>query len=153
MRERGSGAIVQMSSMGGQTAFPGFGAYCAAKFALEGLSTALAAEVGPHGIRVLMPEPGSFRTGFAGGGLHQSRELDAYKDTVGATRAFITGMDGEQPGDPAKAAAAILAALDAPEPLRLALGADAVDAIRDELDRRRADVDAYEAVSRAAVFD
>ncbi len=153
MRERGSGAIVQMSSMGGQTAFPGFGAYCAAKFALEGLTEALAAEVTPHGIRVLMPEPGSFRTGFAGGGLHQSEAIDAYADTVGQTREFITSMDGEQPGDPAKAAAAILAALDDPEPLRLALGADAVDALRDELERRRKDLDGYEDVARAAVFD
>jgi NAD(P)-dependent dehydrogenase (short-subunit alcohol dehydrogenase family) len=153
MRERRSGAIVQMSSMGGQTAFPGFGAYCAAKFALEGLSEALAAEVAPHGIRVLIPEPGAFRTGFAGAGLHQSDALDAYADTVGQTRAFITAMDGKQPGDPAKAAAAILAALDAPEPLRLALGADAVDALHDELDRRRKDLDGYEDVSRAAVFD
>ena len=117
MRERGSGAIVQMSSMGGQLAFAGFGAYCAAKFALEGLTEALAAEVAPFGIRVLIVEPGSFRTGFAGASMHHSRELDAYADTVGATRAFMAGMDGEQPGDPAKAAAAILAALDAPEPL------------------------------------
>jgi len=153
MRERGSGAIVQMSSMGGQLAYAGFGAYCAAKFALEGVTEALAAEVEPHGIRVLIPEPGSFRTGFAGASLHRSQELDAYKDTVGATRAFMASMDGEQPGDPAKAAAAILAALDAPEPLRLALGADAVEAIRGELDRRRADLDGFESVSRAAVFD
>jgi NAD(P)-dependent dehydrogenase (short-subunit alcohol dehydrogenase family) len=153
MRERGSGAIVQMSSMGGQLAYAGFGAYCAAKFALEGVTEALAAEVEPHGIRVLIPEPGSFRTGFAGASLHRSEELDAYKDTVGATRAFVASMDGEQPGDPAKAAAAILAALDAPEPLRLALGADAVEAIRGELDRRRADLDGFESVSRAAVFD
>ena len=65
----------------------------------------------------------------------------------------MASMDGEQPGDPAKAAAAILAALDAPEPLRLALGADAVEAIRGELDRRRADLDGFESVSRAAVFD
>jgi len=153
MRERGSGAIVQMSSMGGQLAYTGFGAYCAAKFALEGLTEALAAEVEPHGIRVLIPEPGSFRTGFAGASLYRSQELDAYKDSVGATRAFMASMDGEQPGDPAKAAAAILAALDAPEPLRLALGADAVEAIRGELDRRRADLDGFESVSRAAVFD
>ena len=153
MRERGSGAIVQMSSMGGQVAYPGFGAYCAAKFALEGLTEALAAEVAPHGIRVLLPEPGSFRTGFAGAGLQQSRELDAYADTVGRTREFITGMDGRQPGDPAKAAAAIVAALDEPEPLRLALGADAVDVMGEALGRRRADLEGYADVSRAAVFD
>ena len=86
--------------------------------------------------------------------MHRSHELDAYTDTVGATRAFMASMDGEQPGDPAKAAAAILAALDAPEPpLRLALGDDAVEAIRGELDRRRADLDGFESVSRAAVFD
>ena len=153
MRERGSGAIVQMSSMGGQVAYPGFGAYCAAKFALEGLTEALAAEVAPHGIRVLLPEPGSFRTGFAGAGLQQSRALDAYADTVGRTREFITGMDGKQPGDPAKAAAAIVAALDDETPLRLALGADAVDVMGEALGRRRAELEGYADVSRAAVFD
>ena len=81
--------------------------------------------------------------------MHYSPEIDAYAATVGPTRAFLAGADGTQPGDPRKAATAILAALDAPEPpLRLALGADAVDAIRAKHERLRHDLDAWEAVSR-----
>ncbi len=149
MRAQGSGSIVQMSSMGGQLAGPGFGAYCSAKFALEGLSSALTEEVGPLGVRVLIVEPGSFRTEFGGGRLHRSREIDAYAGTVGPTRAYIDSMDGTQPGDPRRAAEAVLVALDAPNPpLRLALGADAVEAIRAEQVRRRADLDAWEKLSR-----
>jgi len=154
MRRRGSGAIVQMSSFGGQVAYPGFSAYCATKFALEGYSEALAAEVGPLGIRVLVVEPGAFRTGFSGGGLVESAVIDAYADTVGPTRAMIKGIDGTQPGDPARAAAAIRTALDAEHtPLRLPLGDDAVDGVLDHLDRVRDEVRAWEHVSRATAFD
>jgi NAD(P)-dependent dehydrogenase (short-subunit alcohol dehydrogenase family) len=154
MRERGSGTIVQISSMGGQVSPPGFGAYCSGKWALEAMSTALAEEVGPLGIRVLIVEPGSFRTEFGGSRLQQSPVIDAYEPTVGPNRSYITSVDGTQPGDPRKAAAAIVEALEAPEPpLRLALGDDAVDRIREELDRRRADIDAWEQVSRATALD
>jgi NAD(P)-dependent dehydrogenase (short-subunit alcohol dehydrogenase family) len=153
LRERGSGAIVQMSSMGGQLSPPGFGAYCSAKFALEAMSESLAAEVAPHGIRVLIPEPGAFRTEFGGARLHHSRELDDYAETAGANRAYMDGADGTQPGDPHRAVAAIVAALDDPDaPLRLALGDDAVDAIRAKHERLRADLDAWEHVSRATAL-
>jgi len=149
LREQGGGAIVQMSSMGGQVTMPGFGAYCAGKFALEGISESLAAEVAPFGIRVLIVEPGAFRTSFGGAGMQRSRDSGLYADTVGPTRAAVDAMDGAQPGDPAKAAAAILTALGAEEsPLRLALGADAVEAIGEALDGRRADLDTWAAVSR-----
>jgi NAD(P)-dependent dehydrogenase (short-subunit alcohol dehydrogenase family) len=154
MRERGSGAIVQMSSQGGQVTFPGYGAYCAAKYALEGMSEALADEVGPLGIRVLIVEPGAFRTGLLGASMHRSREIPAYAGTAGATRAAAAAMDGTQQGDPRKLAAGILAALDAADaPLHLALGADAVEAIRAAQDRRRADLDAWEEVSRGTALD
>ena len=154
MRAQGSGAIVQISSMGGQVSMPGFGAYCSAKFALEGLSEALTAEVAPLGIRVLLVEPGAFRTGFGGARMQRSEPMEAYAETVGPTREMVDGMEGTQPGDPAKAAAAILAALDASEPpLRLALGGDAVDFIRLKHDRLRADLDAWEAVSRDTALD
>jgi NAD(P)-dependent dehydrogenase (short-subunit alcohol dehydrogenase family) len=83
MRAQGSGAVVQMSSFGGQVAYPGFGAYCATKFALEGMSEALAAEVAPHGIRVLVVEPGAFRTSFSGSGLHESVVSPAYERRPG----------------------------------------------------------------------
>jgi NAD(P)-dependent dehydrogenase (short-subunit alcohol dehydrogenase family) len=154
MRERRSGAIVQMSSMGGQLSPPGFGAYCSAKFALEALSESLATEVEPYGIRVLIVEPGAFRTEFGGGRMHRSRDSGLYAETAGENRAYIDASDGTQPGDPHKAAAAIVSALDAPDaPLRLALGDDAVDAIRAKHDRLRADLDAWEQVSRSTVFD
>src|SRR6201994_2809534 len=83
LRRQGSGAIVQMSSMGGQVTMPGFGAYCAAKFALEGLSEALAAEVAPFGVRTLIVEPGAFRTEFGGHRMHRSEVIDAYAESVG----------------------------------------------------------------------
>ena len=154
MRARRSGAIVQMSSFGGQVAYPGFSAYCATKFALEGYSEALAAEVGPLGIRVLVVEPGAFRTSFSGAGLVESAEIDAYADTVGPTRAMIKGIDGTQPGDPARAAAAIRTALDAEQtPLRLPLGADAVDGVLDHLARVGDEVREWERVARATAFD
>jgi len=154
MRERRSGAIVQMSSMGGQISPPGFGAYCSAKFALEAASESLAAEVAPYGIRVLIVEPGSFRTEFGGARLHRSHEIGAYTETAGRNRAFMDSADGTQPGDPRKAADAILLALEEPDaPLRIALGDDAVDAIRAKHERLRADLDAWEHVSRATALD
>ncbi len=153
MRARGAGAIVQMSSFGGQVAYPGFSAYCATKFALEGYSEALAAEVGPLGIRVIVVEPGAFRTGFSGAGLVQSTPIPAYDATVGPTRDMITGIDGTQPGDPARAAAAILTALGADEPpLRLPLGEDAVDGVLGHLETIAAEVRAWEHVGRATGY-
>jgi NAD(P)-dependent dehydrogenase (short-subunit alcohol dehydrogenase family) len=138
MRERGSGSIVQISSQAGQLTFPGYGAYCAAKHALEALSEALASEVAPLGIRVLIVEPGAFRTGVLGERTHSAREMPAYAATAGATRAAIAALPGAEPGDPHKLAAAVLAAVDTSEaPLRLALGADAVEAIRAAHNRRR----------------
>ncbi|MFF7339917.1 oxidoreductase [Streptomyces sp. NPDC008163] len=155
MRRNGSGAVVQMSSMGGRFTFPGVGGYSATKFALEGLSEALAAEVAPHGVKVLIVEPGSFRTGFAGGGaLRQSAPLDAYADSVGPVRSGLPESDGKQEGDPAKAAAAILTALAAEDtPLRLPLGNDATDAVLGALDASRAETLAWEKVSRSTGFD
>jgi NAD(P)-dependent dehydrogenase (short-subunit alcohol dehydrogenase family) len=154
MRAQGSGTIVQLSSMGGQVSPPGFGAYCSAKWALEAMSTSLAAEVGPMGIRVLIVEPGSFRTEFGGSRMQRSGAIPAYRETVGPNRDYIDEIDGTQPGDPRKAAAAIVDMVGAPEaPLHLALGDDAVDAIREELDRRRADVDAWEQLSRSMNVD
>ncbi|WP_329030376.1 oxidoreductase [Streptomyces sp. NBC_01423] len=155
MRRNGSGAVVQMSSMGGRFTFPGVGGYSATKFALEGLSEALAAEVAPHGIKVLIVEPGSFRTGFAGGGaLRQSAPLDAYADSVGPVRSGLPDSDGKQEGDPDKAAAAILTALAAEDtPLRLPLGNDATDAVLGALDAARSEVLAWEKVSRSTGFD
>jgi NAD(P)-dependent dehydrogenase (short-subunit alcohol dehydrogenase family) len=154
MRERRSGAIVQMSSMGGQMSFAGFSAYSGTKFALEGMTEALRDEVAPLGIRTLIVEPGAFRTSLMGNRTLSHEELADYKDTVGATRAMAAAADGSQPGDPAKAAALILEALAADEtPLRLPLGADGVDAVLGHLDQVRAEIAAWESRARATAFE
>jgi NAD(P)-dependent dehydrogenase (short-subunit alcohol dehydrogenase family) len=148
LRAQRGGAIVNISSMGGQMSFAGFGAYSASKFALEGLSEALAAEVAPFGIKVLIVEPGQFRTNLAGAGMRHMPELPDYADTVGVTRRFAHDMHQTQEGDPLKAAAAIAAALESPStPLRLALGRDAVDAIRTHAEGLLADLARWESVS------
>ena len=127
MRAQGGGHILQLTSIGGLAAVGGFGPYCASKFALEGWSEALRDEVAPLGIRVTIVEPGAFRTEFAGGGnMRPERQLDAYRSVVGPTEAYLYGSDGKQPGDPRKAALAMITAVDSAEPpLRLTLGADA----------------------------
>jgi NAD(P)-dependent dehydrogenase (short-subunit alcohol dehydrogenase family) len=155
MRERGSGAIVQMSSMGGRFTFPGVGAYSATKFALEGWSEALAQEVDRFGIRVLIVEPGAFRTSFNGpGALLMSSRIGAYDEQIEPLRTGMPADDGKQPGDPAKAAAAILQALKSDHPpLRLVLGNDAVDAVYGALETARAELATWERVGRSAVFD
>jgi NAD(P)-dependent dehydrogenase (short-subunit alcohol dehydrogenase family) len=155
MRERRSGAVVMMSSVGGQVVMPGFGVYCATKFALEAVTDALADEVRPFGITVLAVEPGAFRTNLFGpGAAVLSEENPAYAETAGATRRFVEGGDGAQPGDPAKAAAAIRAALAAERtPLRLPLGGDAVDLILTHLDTVREELVTWEKVSRGTDFE
>lgn len=137
MREARRGAVVQISSFGGMVSVAGFGAYCATKFALEAMSEALAAEVAPLGIRVLIVEPGAFRTRFAASGLVHMPELPDYAATAGSTRAFAKGMDGTQAGDPRKAARRLFDVLGAEvRPLRLALGDDALAALEDSYRKR-----------------
>jgi NAD(P)-dependent dehydrogenase (short-subunit alcohol dehydrogenase family) len=153
-RERRSGTIVQITSVGGLITAPGFGAYCAAKHALEAVSESLAAEVRPFGIRVLIVEPGAFRTRLFGPAFVSLPAMPEYEATVGSTRAYAAGSDGLQPGDPVKAAQAIIDAVLAGAPnLRLPLGADAVQSIREKLARVAADVDATEAVATATAFE
>lgn len=154
LRAQASGAIVNISSLGGQLSYPGFGAYSASKFALEGLSEALAAEVAPLGIKVMIVEPGAFRTEFAGAALRHLPVNEAYAGTVGQTRRFAREMDRTQPGDPKKAAAAIAQALARPRPpLRLALGGDAVDAIRSHAVNVLGELAVWEEVARATAVD
>jgi NAD(P)-dependent dehydrogenase (short-subunit alcohol dehydrogenase family) len=154
MRERRSGAIVQMSSMGGQLSFAGFSAYSGTKFALEGMSEGLADEVREFGVKVLIVEPGAFRTSlFEAGRAGASPDSGVYTK-VSETRGFVSGGDGGQPGDPAKAAALILVALKAEHtPLRLPLGDDGVTAVLGHLDQVREDIGAWEKRTRATGFD
>jgi NAD(P)-dependent dehydrogenase (short-subunit alcohol dehydrogenase family) len=153
LRAQRGGAVVNISSLGGQLSFAGFSAYSATKFAVEGASEALAQELAPFGVKVLIVEPGQFRTGFAGQRLRHMPVIDAYRDVVGGAREFAHGMDGTQWGDPMKAAAAIEAALDAPNtPLRLQLGADAVDAVRDHAQTLLNDLHAWEILACNTAF-
>lgn len=153
MRARRRGAIVQITSVGGLTTAPGFGAYCAAKHALEGLSECLAAEVAPHGLRVLIVEPGAFRTSLFGAAFRTMPATPEYAESVGPTRGYVEASAGKQAGDPAKAARAIADAVAAGCPtLRLPLGADAVEGLRAKLAKVAADVDANAAVATATAF-
>jgi NAD(P)-dependent dehydrogenase (short-subunit alcohol dehydrogenase family) len=154
MRKRRSGWIVQISSVGGRVAGPGFSAYCATKFALEGYSDTLASEVEPFGIRVLVVEPGAFRTNlFDPQAAKTSESIPGYEATVGKTREYLKAH-GTQPGDPAKAARAILQAIESPRPpLRLPLGADALEWIQQVRDREEADHREWESVIRGTDFD
>ena len=141
MRRQGSGRILQFSSIGGRVGPVGRGAYAAAKWGVEGFSEVLAKEVGPLGIKVTIIEPGGFRTDFAGSSTTIAADNPVYAATVGAVARFQREYNGVQPGDPAKAAAAILrvASLDEP-PLRLLLGSDAARAA-EEADRARSEAD------------
>jgi NAD(P)-dependent dehydrogenase (short-subunit alcohol dehydrogenase family) len=154
MRARRSGLIVNLSSIGGRTSLAGSGLYSASKFAVEGLSGALRAELAPLGIRVVVVEPGSFRTDFAGRSLTSSGQPIAdYADTAGLRRKENDTVDGTQPGDPAKAAAAILAvAQEANPPFRLLLGRDALGRARAELDEQRRELEAWAELTASTDF-
>ena len=151
MRARRTGTIVQITSVGGLVTSPGFGPYCAAKHGLEAISEALAKEVEPFGVRVLIVEPGAFRTSLFGAAFRSMPELDVYAASVGPSRAYVAGSHGAQAGDPVKVARAIADAVAAGAPnLRLPLGADAVAGIRAKLALVAADVDATEAIAVGA---
>ena len=124
MRARGYGHIVNLSSIGGLTGNPGTGYYCATKFAVEGMSQSLAHEARHLGIRVTLVEPGPFRTDFQGRSMTIPKAtLDAYAETAGARRTQLRQSQGKQPGDPVRAADAIIKAVDSDDPpLHLVLG-------------------------------
>ena len=154
MRARRSGTIVNVSSIGAPRSNPGSGYYTATKAALEGMSDALNREVAPLGIRVMVIEPGAFRTDFAGRSLTQSRTvIDDYADTAGKRRKENDRTDGTQQGDPDRAAQAIIAAVEGEQaPFRLLLGTDAVQIVRDEFLGRISEIDAWAHVSATTSF-
>lgn len=155
MRAQRRGHIVNISSVAGMIGIPGMALYSASKFALEGMTEALAGEVAPLGIRVTIVEPGGFRTDFAGRSISQpERTVPDYAATpAGQVPAQLRAYAGHEPGDPAKAAAAILDLVDASSvPLRLALGSDALKMLRGRLARVTQDYDTWQAVTRSTDF-
>ena len=155
MRARRRGAIVNISSIGVQLTPVGSGYYSAAKAAIEGVSGALRGELAPLGISVTVVEPGAFRTDFAGRSLVQSATvIDDYAATAGQRRKEHDTMHGNQPGDPAKAGAAIIAAVESPEPPAfLLLGADALAAYRYVTDERAKEIANWEQLTASTHFE
>ena len=154
MRRRRRGHVVNVSSIGGLRAFPAVGFYNATKFAVVGLSEALAQEVAPLGIKVTVVEPSGFRTDWAGRSADEAAvEIADYAETAGANRRNIRSSSGRQPGDPVRAAAAIIAAVESPAPpMHLLLGKAALRGARLKLDQLRADFDAWESTTVGADF-
>ncbi len=155
MRQRRSGHILNLSSVGGFVSFAGSGIYCSTKFALEGLSEALSKEVAPLGIKVTIIEPGAFRTDFNGRSLVTPEHLiDDYASTSGKFLKSFQENDGKQPGDPDKAAQAMIKAVESDNPpLRLALGADAVQMIEEKLEFVKAELEAWKQVGINTAFE
>jgi NAD(P)-dependent dehydrogenase (short-subunit alcohol dehydrogenase family) len=154
MRKRRAGCIVNISSLAGLRGFPALGYYNASKFAVEGLSDALPQEVEPLGIQVMVVEPSGFRTDWVGRSANESKQqIDDYIATAGQVRAAVRESSGKQPGDPVRAAKAIVAAVASGKPPHhLLLGNDAFEGAMAKLDHLRQDFLAGEAVARAADF-
>jgi NAD(P)-dependent dehydrogenase (short-subunit alcohol dehydrogenase family) len=154
LRSQRSGHIVQISSLEGVApAVAGESAYAGSKFAAEGVAEGLAKEVEHLGIRVTIVEPGPIRTEFGSGATAKPPESKDYAESVGKALEWFADLDGDQPNDPARVAAAIVKAVESPDPpLRLALGAEAVEAIREKLDSQREDLDAWEELSTATAY-
>ncbi|MBB6551753.1 oxidoreductase [Nonomuraea rubra] len=154
LRAQRSGMFVQFSSIGGRVGgTPGMGAYQSAKFAVEGFSEVLAAEVAPFGVKVVIVEPGAFRTDWQGASMEIHPVGPDYEQTVGAIHRYRRETDGTQPGDPARAARIIIdvAGHDDP-PRRLLLGSDAVAAAQQAAVTRAAETEKWAAVSRSADY-
>ncbi|MFJ9249024.1 SDR family NAD(P)-dependent oxidoreductase [Streptomyces sp. NPDC101776] len=155
MRARGSGWIINMSSVAGLRGVPGFGYYSAAKSAVEGLTEVLRREVAPFGIKVLAVEPGAFRTRAYSSFTDEpvSETVDAYLPLGQSVRASMIDQDGRQPGDPYRGVRAVLNAMDQAEPPhRLVLGTAGYDAVHGQLAGMIEELHTYEAASRSADF-
>ena len=154
MRARRSGTIVNISSIGAQIAPAGSGYYAASKAALEAMTASLRKEVAPLGLHAMVVEPGGFRTDFAGRSLHQAAEPIAdYAETAGRRRKENDTAHGTQPGDPERAAAAMISAVEAAEPpALLLLGRDALAGFRAVRDAERAELEAWEATTLGTDF-
>ena len=153
-RERRSGAIINLSSVGGLIGSPGWGFYNASKFAVEGLSQALAGELAPMGIHVMVVEPGPFRTDFLGrSGQEAGRRISDYETTVGKTREYFKTQAGKQAGDPQRGVEAIVEAINSPEPPKhLLLGKLALQRYRAYLQQASAELDQWQDLTNGADY-
>lgn len=153
-RERRSGAIINVSSIGGLIGSAGWGYYNATKFALEGLSEALYAELKPMGVHVMVVEPGPFRTDFLGrSGQEASRRISDYEDTVGKTREYFKTQAGKQAGDPQLAVEAMVQAINSPEPPKhLLLGKLALTRFIQHIEDWSKELDTWQDVTNGADF-
>ncbi len=154
MRARRRGHIINLSSQAGFIGFEGSGYYAATKHAVEGLSDSLSREVAPLGIKVTCVEPGPFRTDWAGRSLKQTRPSIAdYQNTVGARLELTANYSGKQPGDPIRAAEAMIRIVEAENPPKhLVLGSIALDGVRNKLKETLAEVEAWADTSRSADY-
>lgn len=155
MRSAKSGHIINFSSIGGYAAYAGWGVYGATKFAVEGLSEALSAELAPLGIHSTVVEPGFFRTDFLSPASLVSTEksIDDYRDTAGAMRTFAAGADHQQPGDPQRLAEALMLLADAKNPpQRLPLGSDTVAKIVEKNRSVERELDAWKSIALSTDF-
>lgn len=154
MRARRRGHIVNVTSMGGFITMPGISFYCGSKFALEGISESLGKEVASFGIRVTALAPGQFRTDWAGRSMDRTpRSIADYDAVMDPIRAARLAKNGNQPNDPARAAQALLALVEAPNPpARLFLGEDALGLVEAKLDAMKAELAEWDALSRSTGF-
>lgn len=154
MRARRRGHILNITSMGGFITLPGIAWYCGSKFALEGISEALGKEVKPFGIHVTAVAPGSFRTDWAGRSMERTpRSIDDYDTVIDPVREARAAKSGYQPGDPARAAQALLALIDADAPpTRLFLGDDALQLVDKKIDEMREEIEVWAPLSRSTAF-
>jgi NAD(P)-dependent dehydrogenase (short-subunit alcohol dehydrogenase family) len=153
-REQRGGHFFQISSIGGRVGATGRGPYSAAKFGVEGFSEVLAVEMAPFGVRVTIVEPGGFRTDFAGSSTRISGDNPAYAETVGKAAAMQRDYNGKQPGDPDRAARAIIAVASADSPpLRLVLGRDAFARAERTDESRLAELRTWRDLSASTDFD
>ncbi|MFC0407310.1 oxidoreductase [Roseomonas elaeocarpi] len=155
MRTRRRGHIVNVTSMGGFITMPGISFYCGSKFALEGISESLGKEVAAFGIRVTALAPGQFRTDWAGRSMDRTpRSIADYDAVMDPIRAARQNKSGHQPGDPARAAQALLRLIEAEHPpVRLFLGSDALGLVEQKLESMKTELTTWDALSRSTSFD
>jgi len=154
MRARKAGHLINITSVSGLVGWPSLGIYSGSKFALEGICETLAQEVAPLGIKVTMIEPGGFKTEFAKGSRIKTAALiEDYDPTVGESRRILASHQGHEPGDPAKAADAIIQVANAPNPpLRLLLGKDAYGYMEYKTSAHQAEIEAWKSVTLGTNF-